>query len=261
MSLGLAARLVERMLACSDRTSRPPPRRSVATKKRAIGRLPQPGRCRTARSVVGRYSRIRSSTIWKHDSTQPTPTCRRRVARFEQGARRRRAPGHLQRVSDPRLGRFRHGARAAAPARPRWGNLVGNVPVTSNDFLATLNLNWGNRLVRPAFAMRPAAAPRAGTEQRGGTPPLSLCPCRPSWRASISVCAATTPPLRCSRTPSRSTIAPTSSRATATRRGLRQATDVDQADTLRQNAPGAQLASVRREACTARTCDRRPARL
>jgi NodT family efflux transporter outer membrane factor (OMF) lipoprotein len=169
------------------------------------------------------------------------PDLQAAVARFQQA----RAVAR-QDISNefPTLGLGASAARGRSSATAPFENLLGNVPVTSNNFLATLNLNWEidlfGRLRNTAAAARAQAQ---GSEADTAAVALSLQAELASDYfslrgddASISLLADTI------------TVYDRAYELTHNRyqEGTAAATDVDQADTLRQNAR-AQLASVHRD--------------
>lgn len=169
------------------------------------------------------------------------PDLQAAVARFQQA----RAVAR-QDISNefPTLGLGASAARGRSSATAPFENLLGNVPVTSNNFLATLNLNWEidlfGRLRNTAAAARAQAQ---GSEADTAAVALSLQAELASDYftlrgddASISLLADTIKVYD-------RAYELTSNRY---REGIAAATDVDQADTLRQNAR-AQLASVYRD--------------
>jgi NodT family efflux transporter outer membrane factor (OMF) lipoprotein len=169
------------------------------------------------------------------------PDLQAAVARFEQA----RAVARQDTSSEfPTIGLGAAATRARTSATAPLANLVGNVPVTSNDFLATLNLNWEidlfGRLRNTAAAARAQA--QSG-EADAAAVALSLQAELASEYFSLRGDDTTIALLS-------DTIQVYDHAYELTRNryqeGIAAATDVDQADTLRQNAR-AQLASVRRE--------------
>ncbi|HWS67305.1 MAG TPA: efflux transporter outer membrane subunit [Steroidobacteraceae bacterium] len=169
------------------------------------------------------------------------PDLQAAVARFEQA----RAVAR-QDISNefPTLGLGASATRARSSASAPLANLAGNVPVTSNNFLATLNLNWEidlfGRLRNTAAAVRAAAQ---GSEADTVAVALSLQAELASEYFSLRGDDTTIALLADTIKVYDRAYELTSNRY---REGIAAATDVDQADTLRQNAR-AQLASVRRE--------------
>jgi outer membrane protein, multidrug efflux system len=169
------------------------------------------------------------------------PDLQAAMARFEQA----RAVAR-QDISNefPTLGAGVSAARARTSATAPLANLVGNVPVTTNDFLATLNLNWEidlfGRLRNAAAAARAAAQ---GSEADTAAVALSLQAELASEYFSLRGDDTTIALLEDTIKVYDRAYQLTSNRY---QEGIAAATDVDQADTLRQNAR-AQLASVRRD--------------
>jgi outer membrane protein, multidrug efflux system len=169
------------------------------------------------------------------------PDLQAAVARFEQT----RAVAR-QDISNefPTLGLGVSASRARTSATAPLENLVGNVPVTSNNFLATLNLNWEidlfGRLRNTAAAARAQAQ---SSEADTAAVALSLQAELASEYFSLRGDDTTITLLEDTLKVYDRAYELTSNRY---QEGIAAATDVDQADTLRQNA-GAQLASVRRD--------------
>jgi NodT family efflux transporter outer membrane factor (OMF) lipoprotein len=169
------------------------------------------------------------------------PDLQAAVARFEQARALAR-----QDISNefPTLGLGVSAARARTSATAPFENLVGNVPVTSNNFLATLNLNWEidlfGRLRNTAAAARAQAQ---SSEADTAAVALSLQAELASDYFSLRGDDTTISLLEDTIKVYDRAYELTSNRY---QEGIAAATDVDQADTLRQNA-SAQLASVRRD--------------
>jgi NodT family efflux transporter outer membrane factor (OMF) lipoprotein len=169
------------------------------------------------------------------------PDLQAAVARFAQARAAAR-----QDISNefPTLGLGASATRARSSGTAPLANLVGNVPVTSNDFLATLNLNWEidlfGRLRNTAAAARAQAQ---GSEADTAAVALSLQAELASEYFSLRGDDTTIALLADTLKVYDRAYELTSNRY---QEGIAAATDVDQADTLRQNAR-AQLASVRRE--------------
>jgi NodT family efflux transporter outer membrane factor (OMF) lipoprotein len=144
----------------------------------------------------------------------------------------------------PTLGAGVSGTRARSSATGPLSSFYGNVPVTSNDFIAGLNLNWEidlfGRLRNTANA---AKAQAQSSEADAAAVVLSLQAELASDYFSLRGDDTTIALLE-------DTIKVFDHAWDLTRNryneGISAATDVDQADTLRQNAR-AQLASVRRD--------------
>jgi NodT family efflux transporter outer membrane factor (OMF) lipoprotein len=169
------------------------------------------------------------------------PDLQAAVARFEQA----RAVARLDISNEfPTLGLGASATRARSSATAPLQNLVGNVPVTSNDFLATLNLNWEidlfGRLRNTAAAARAHAQ---SSEADAAAVALSLQAELASEYFSLRGDDSTITLLADTIQVYDRAYELTSNRY---QEGIAAATDVDQADTLRQNAR-AQLASVRRD--------------
>ena len=169
------------------------------------------------------------------------PDLQAAVARFEQA----RAVAR-QDVSNefPTLGLGASATRARSSASAPLANLLGNVPITSNNFLASLNLNWEidlfGRLRNTAAAARASAQ---GSEADTAAVALSLQAELASEYFNVRGDDTTISLLADTIKVYDRAYELTSNRY---REGIAAATDVDQADTLRQNAR-AQLASVRRD--------------
>jgi NodT family efflux transporter outer membrane factor (OMF) lipoprotein len=169
------------------------------------------------------------------------PDLQAAVARFEQA----RAVAR-QDISNelPTLGLGASAARTRSSATAPLQNLVGNVPVTSNNFLATLNLNWEIDLFgRLRNAAAAARAQAQSSEADIAAVALSLQAELASEYFSLRGDDSTIALLVDTITVYDRAYELTSNRY---HEGIAAATDVDQADTLRQNAR-AQLASVRRD--------------
>ena len=169
------------------------------------------------------------------------PDLQAAVARFDQA----RAVAR-QDISNefPTVGAGASATRTRASATAPLENLLGGVPVTSNNFLATLNLNWEidlfGRLRNTAAAARAQAQSRQADAAVGA---LSLQAELASEYFSLRGDDTTISLLEDTLKVYDRAYKLTSNRY---QEGIAAATDVDQADTLRQNA-GAQLASVRRD--------------
>jgi outer membrane protein, multidrug efflux system len=169
------------------------------------------------------------------------PDLQAAVARFEQA----RAVARQDTSNEfPTLGLGASATRARTSATAPLENLVGNVPVTSNNFLATLNLNWEidlfGRLRNTAAAARAQAQ---SSEADTAAVALSLQAELASEYFSLRGDDTSIWLLEDTIKVYDRAYELTSNRY---REGTAAATDVDQADTLRQNAR-AQLASVRRD--------------
>jgi outer membrane protein, multidrug efflux system len=169
------------------------------------------------------------------------PDLQAAVARFDQA----RAVAR-QDISNefPTLGLGASATRGRTSATAPLENLVGNVPVTSNNFLATLNLNWEidlfGRLRNTAAAARAQAqSSQADTAAVALSLQAELASEYFSLRGDDTTISLLEDTLK---------VYDRAYKLTSNRyqEGIAAATDVDQADTLRQNA-GAQLAAVRRD--------------
>ena len=169
------------------------------------------------------------------------PDLQAAVARFDQA----RAVAR-QDISNefPTVGAGASATRTRASATAPLENLLGGVPVTSNNFLATLNLNWEidlfGRLRNTAAAARAQAQ---SSQADAAVVALSLQAELASEYFSLRGDDTTISLLEDTLKVYDRAYKLTSNRY---QEGIAAATDVDQADTLRQNA-GAQLASVRRD--------------
>ena len=169
------------------------------------------------------------------------PDLKAAVARFEQA----RAVARQDSSTEyPTLGLGASATRARSSATAPLENLLGNVPVTSNNFLATLNLNWEidlfGRLRNTAAAARAQAQ---GSEADIAAVALSLQAELATDYFSLRGDDTTISLLADTIEVYDRAYQLTNNRY---QEGIAAATDVDQADALRQNAR-AQLASVRRD--------------
>jgi outer membrane protein, multidrug efflux system len=169
------------------------------------------------------------------------PDLQAAVARFQQA----RAVARQDTSNEfPTLGFGASAARTRTSATAPLENLVGSVPVTSNNFLATLNLNWEidlfGRLRNTAAAARAQAQSSAADTAAVA---LSLQAELASEYFSLRGDDTTISLLEDTLKVYDRAYELTNNRY---QEGTAAATDVDQADTLRQNA-SAQLASVRRD--------------
>ena len=163
------------------------------------------------------------------------------VARFEEA----RAVAR-QDISNefPTLGLGASATRARSSATAPLENLVGNVPVTSNNFLASLNLNWEIDLFgRLRNAAAAARAQAQSSEADAAAVALTLQAELASDYFSLRGDDTTVSLLEDTIKVYDRAYELTKNRY---QEGISAATDVDQADTQRQNAR-AQLASVRRD--------------
>ncbi len=144
----------------------------------------------------------------------------------------------------PTLGLNASGTRARSSATGPLSGLVGNVPVTSNNFIAGLNLNWEVDLFgRLRSAANAAKAQAQSSEADAAAVALSLqaelATDYFSLRGDDTAIVLLEDTIK---------VYDHAYELTKNRyeEGISAATDVDQADTLRQSAR-AQLASVRRD--------------
>ena len=144
----------------------------------------------------------------------------------------------------PTLGAGASATRARSSATAPLAGLTGNVPITSNDFIAGLNLNWEidlfGRLRNTANA---AKAQAQSSEADAAAVALSLQAELASDFFSLHGDDTTIALLEDTIKVYDHAYELTKNRY---QEGISAATDVDQADTLRQSAR-AQLASVRRD--------------
>ena len=169
------------------------------------------------------------------------PDLQAAVARFQQA----RAIARQQTSNEfPTLGLGASATRARSSATGPLSSFVGNVPVTSNDFTSTLNLNWEIDLFgRLRSAANAARAQAQSSEADAAAVALTLQAELASDYFSLRGDDTTITLLE-------DTIKVYDRAYELTRNryqeGISAATDVDQADTQRQNAR-AQLAAVRRD--------------
>jgi NodT family efflux transporter outer membrane factor (OMF) lipoprotein len=169
------------------------------------------------------------------------PDLQAAVARFEEA----RAVAR-QDVSNefPTLGLGTSAKRGRSSATGPFAGLIGNVPVTSNDFIAGLNLNWEIDLFGRLRSTANAAKAQAQSSQADAAAVgLSLQAELASDYFSLRGDDTTISLLEDTIKVFDHAYDLTKNRYTT---GISAATDVDQADTLRQNAR-AQLAGVRRD--------------
>ena len=239
MSLGLAASLLS---ACSLAPTYKPPATEEITRYKEAGDWapaePADGQQRGPWWEV--FGDPKLNTLENQLNTS-NPDLQAAVARFEQA----RAVAR-QDISNefPTLGAGVSATRARSSATAPLENLVGNVPVTQNNFLATLNLNWEidlfGRLRNTAAAARAQAQ---SSEADAAALALSLQAELASEYFNLRGDDTTISLLEDTLKVYDRAYELTSNRY---QEGIAAATDVDQADTLRQNA-GAQLAAVRRD--------------
>jgi NodT family efflux transporter outer membrane factor (OMF) lipoprotein len=239
ISFGLAASLLS---ACSLAPTYKPPATEEITRYKEAGdwapAQPADGQQRGPWWEV--FGDPKLNTLENQLNTS-NPDLQAAVARFEQA----RAVAR-QNISNefPTLGAGVSATRARSSATAPLENLVGNVPVTQNNFLATLNLNWEidlfGRLRNTAAAARAQAQ---SSEADAAAVALSLQAELASEYFNLRGDDTTISLLEDTLKVYDRAYELTSNRY---QEGIAAATDVDQADTLRQNA-GAQLAAVRRD--------------
>ena len=169
------------------------------------------------------------------------PDLQAAVARFEQA----RAVARQDTSNEfPTLGLGASATRARSSATGPYSGLVGNVPVTSNDFIASLNLNWEIDLFgRLRNTAKAARAQAQGSAADSAAVALSsqaeLATDYFNLRGDDTTIALLEDTIK---------VYDHAYDLTKNRyqEGISAATDVDQADTQRQNAR-AQLAGVRRD--------------
>ena len=239
MSLGLLASLLS---ACSLAPAYKPPATEEVTRYKEAGdwapAQPADGQQRGPWWEV--FGDPKLNTLENQLNTS-NPDLQAAVARFEQA----RAVAR-QDISNefPTLGAGVSATRARSSATAPLENLVGNVPVTQNNFLATLNLNWEIDLFgRLRNAAAAARAQAQSSEADAAAVALSLQAELASEYFSLRGDDSTISLLADTLKVYDRAYELTSNRY---HEGIAAATDVDQADTLRQNA-GAQLAAVRRD--------------
>jgi outer membrane protein, multidrug efflux system len=239
MSLGLAASLLS---ACSLAPKYKPPATEEVTRYKEAGdwALAQPADGEQRGPWWEVFGDPKLNAL-ERQLNVANPDLQAAVARFDQA----RAVAR-QDISNefPTLGLGASATRGRTSATAPLENLVGNVPVTSNNLLATLNLNWEidlfGRLRNTAAAARAQAQ---SSQADAAAVALSLQAELASEYFSLRGDDTTISLLE-------DTLKVYDRAYTLTRNryqeGIAAATDVDQADTLRQNA-GAQLAAVRRD--------------
>jgi len=239
MSLGLAASLLS---ACSLAPKYKPPATEEVTRYKEAGdwapAQPADGQQRGPWWEV--FGDAKLNDLEKQLNAA-NPDLQAAVARFEQA----RAVAR-QNVSNefPTLGLGAAAARTRSSATAPLQNLLGNVPVTSNDFQATLNFNWEIDLFgRLRNAAAAARAQAQSSEADAAAVALSLQAELASEYFSLRGDDSTISLLADTIKVYDRAFELTSNRY---HEGTAGATDVDQADTLRQNAR-AQLASARRD--------------
>jgi len=239
MSLGLVASLLS---ACSLAPQyKPPPTEEVTRYKEAGDWAPaQPADGQQRGSWWEVFGDPKLNELEKQLNSA-NPDLQAAVARFEQarGVARQDISNEF-----PTLGLGASATRSRSSATAPLANLGGNVPVTSNNFLATLNLNWEidlfGRLRNTAAAARAQAQ---SSEADTAAVALSLQAELASEYFSLRGDDTTISLLEDTLKVYERAYELTSNRY---QEGIAAATDVDQADTLRQNA-SAQLASVGRD--------------
>ena len=237
--LGLAASLLS---ACSLAPRYKPPKTEEITSYKEAGdwTLAQPADGQQRGPWWGVFEDLKLNEL-EQQLSAANPDLQAAVARFAQA----RAVAR-QDISNefPTLGLGTSATRARSSATGPLQNLLGNVPVTSNDFLATLNLNWEIDLFgRLRNAAAAARAQAQSSEADAAAVALSLQAELASEYFSLRGDDTTIALLADTIKVYDHAYDLTSNRY---QEGIAAATDVDQADTLRQNAR-AQLASVRRD--------------
>jgi NodT family efflux transporter outer membrane factor (OMF) lipoprotein len=239
LAAGMAASL---LAACSlAPTYKPPATEEVASFKEAGDWMPaQPADARQRGPWWQVFDDPKLNTLEQQLDTA-NPDLQAAIARFQQA----RAVAR-QDVSNefPTLGLGASATRARSSATGPFSGLYGNKPVTSNDFLATLDLNWEIDLFgRLRNAANAAKAQAQSSEADAAAVALSLQAQLATDYFSLRGDDTTIVLLE-------DTIKVYDHAYELTRNryqeGISAATDVDQADTQRQSAR-AQLAGVRRD--------------
>jgi NodT family efflux transporter outer membrane factor (OMF) lipoprotein len=228
--------------ACSlAPTYKPPATEEVVSYKEAGDWLPaQPADTQQRGSWWEVFSDPRLNELEKQLNAA-NPDMQAAVARFEEA----RAVTRQDTSNEfPTLGLGVSGKRARSSANAPLAGLIGNVPATSNDFVASLNLNWEidlfGRLRNTAAAARAQAQ---SSEADAAAITLSLQAELASDYFTLRGDDTTIVLLEDTIRVYDHAYELTKNRY---QEGISAATDVDQADTQRQNAR-AQLASTRRE--------------
>jgi NodT family efflux transporter outer membrane factor (OMF) lipoprotein len=239
LAAGVAASL---LAACSLAPAyKPPATEAVPSFKEAGDWMPaQPADARQRGTWWEVFEDSKLSAL-EQQLNAANPDLQAAIARFQQA----RAVAR-QDISNefPTLGLGASATRARSSATGPFSSLYGNKPVTSNDFLATLNLNWEidlfGRLRNTANA---AKAQAQSSEADAAAVALSLQAELATDYFSLRGDDTTIVLLE-------DTIRVYDRAYDLTKNryeeGISAATDVDQADTLRQSAR-AQLAGVRRD--------------
>lgn len=239
LAAGMAAGL---LAACSlAPTYKPPATEEVPSFKEAGDWMPaRPADAQQRGPWWQVFDDPKLSTLEQQLNTA-NPDLQAAIARFQQA----RAVAR-QDVSNefPTLGLGASATRARSSATGPFSGLYGNKPVTSNDFLATLNLNWEIDLFgRLRNAANAAKAQAQSSEADAAAVALSLQAELATDYFSLRGDDTTIVLLE-------DTIKVYDHAYELTRNryqeGISAATDVDQADTQRQSAR-AQLAGVRRD--------------
>ena len=239
VALGVAASL---LCACSLAPAyKPPATEQVTTYKEAGDWMPaQPADAQQRGEWWGIFTDPKLNELEKQLNAA-NPDLRAAVARFEQA----RAVARQDTSNEfPTLGLGASATRARSSATGPYSSLVGNVPVTSSDFIASLNLNWEidlfGRLRNTANAARAQAqSSAADTAAVGLSLQAELATDYFNLRGDDTTIALLEDTIK---------VYDHAYDLTRNRyqEGISAATDVDQADTQRQNAR-AQLAGVRRD--------------
>ena len=238
-SLGLLASLLG---ACSLAPKyRPPPTEAISSYKEAGDWVPAQPADAQQRGPWWEVFGDEQLNELQRQLNAANPDLHAAMARFEAARAIAR-----QDISNeyPTLGLGVSASRARSSATAPLENLFGNVPVTSNSFLASLNLNWEidlfGRLRNTAAAARAQAQSSAADAAAVAlTLQAELAGDYFSLRGDDTTIALLEDTIK---------VYDRAYELTKNRyqEGISAATDVDQADTQRQDAR-AQLASVRRD--------------
>jgi len=239
MVVGVGVALLE---ACSLAPAyKPPATEEVVSYKEAGDWMPaQPADARQRGSWWEVFGDLRLNELEKQLDAA-NPDVQAAVARFEEA----RAVARQDTSNEfPTLGLGASGKRTRSSANAPLAGLNGNVPATSNDFVASLNLNWEidlfGRLRNTAAAARAQAQ---SSEADAAAVALSLQAQLASDYFTLRGDDTTIVLLQDTIRVYDRAYELTKNRY---QEGISAATDVDQANTQRQNAR-AQLASTRRD--------------